>query len=106
MGYSGYTQHIGACGHQWEVDSSVIIYGFRKERKKALICGVCGAKSKFTADVDVTNGSCQDGDETSFPAPMKKIGHTDTWHTDHYGNKYAVMAPTFEPVGDRWRTEN
>lgn len=104
MSYEGFTQYIGHCGHQWEVNAGVLTYGSKRDRERAATCSVCGSKAAFWADVDVTNGYQQAGDPSSFRAPVRKVGFTDTWHTDHYGNRYAVKHPTFQPKGSRWRT--
>lgn len=102
MGYKGYFQYIGECGHHWEIDSSVFIYGTKAEKEKALRCPVCGDHAHHLARVDETNGFEQEGDPLSWPAKMKEVGFTNVWHEDHYGNKYATKHPTYDPVGWRW----
>lgn len=101
MSYEGYSQRIGECGHSWNVDDS-ICWSTTAEISAALKCPTCNAMVKFVAHVDETNGSRQVGDQSSWPAEMKQTGFTDTWNTDHYGNKYAVKHPTYSPEGDRW----
>lgn len=102
MSYEGYSQHIGECGHHWEIDSNVFSYGSTDDRENALNCPVCGKRARVSAMVDVTNGFREEGDPSSWPAKMKEVGFTDSWHEDHYGNKYATKHMTYEPVGKRW----
>ena len=104
MGYRGFTQYIGSCGHQWEVDAMTLTYGTQAERKSATMCPVpgCGCKAEVFASVDNTNGYGKEYGSNCVHAPTTKTGFTDEWRTDHHGNKYAVKHETFEPKGKRW----
>lgn len=104
MGYCGFTQYIGTCGHQWEVDATVLSYGTQAERKAVTKCPVpgCGCKAKVFADVDTTNGYGEEYGPDCVQVPMTKVGFTDEWRTDHYGNRYAVKHLTFKPRSKQW----
>ncbi len=104
MGYRGFVQLIGTCGHQWEVEAGTFAHGARTAKVKALACPVCGAKAGCSAEVDVTNGYGKQYGAWAVRAPATVTGFTDEWKTDHYGNRYAVKHETFEPYGPRWRT--
>lgn len=97
MSFEGFYQKIGVCGHQWEDDASC--YNADQERKE---CPVCGAQPDVYALVDTTNGYGEEYGEYADRAKVRVIGFTDSWHEDHYGNKYAVKHPTYSPVGKRW----
>lgn len=102
MGYRGMVQYIGACGHPWAIDDSVLSYGDAQERKAALQCPVCGKPAAHFATIDLTNGSGEQYGSNTVEAPTKEIGFTEEWKTDHHGNRYALKFVTVEPVGPRW----
>ena len=93
MSFEGYYQYICVNGHQW----SGTIWMLGDEE-----CLVCHAPFEFEHMVDRTNGTVED-DPSTFAAPMKVIGFTDKWNTDHHGNKYATKIRTYIPVGSRWK---
>jgi hypothetical protein len=56
MGYRGFYQYIGKCGHRWDVDSMILSYGTNEEKAAARRCPVCKQKPEWFAVVDLTNG--------------------------------------------------
>jgi hypothetical protein len=103
MGYRGIYQYIGRCGHTWDVDSGVLSYGTTDEKVVARTCPACKQTPVWYAVVDLTNGYGTQYGEDAVTAPLKEVGFTDSWHTDHYNNRYAIKHKTYEPVGPRWK---
>lgn len=52
----------------------------------------CGASFNWTHVIDETNGS----EPEDYNLPVE-IDFEDEWHTDHYGNRYAVKIPLYKP---------
>lgn len=104
MSYEGYEEFICPNGHHWGVDASVFNYGNLEEREQAYVCPHCKEKAKYACSVDETNGYNENNPWT-FSGPKEEIGFDDEWHQDHYGNKYAVKIPKFQPnlfIKNRW----
>ncbi len=96
MSFEGYYQYICVDGHQCSGD--IWSLGDGKECPECWCC----APFEFEHMVDQTNGIVED-DPSTFAAPMKEVGFTDTWRTDHYGNKYATKTRTYVPEGSEWK---
>lgn len=97
MSYEGYTEYLCTKGHAASVDAMVISYGDGAPAR----CQ-CGAEWEFVHDVDTTNGYDEDDPSTSSAGTVV-IGHEDTWHRDHYGNRYATMTHLHGPEeGSAW----
>lgn len=100
MSYEGYTQYLCSNGHTWKLDAGE----FLEPSSIKFNCPKCGAKPTHYADVDETNGFVED-DPSTFDAPLTVIRQEDEWHTDHYGNRYAIRIPIHGvPANSRWRT--
>jgi len=86
--FEGYTEYLCKEGHYF-VDSCYMDTSVER-------CPECGASIEYAHDVDITSGQ----DE----AAKVKIGHTDIWSVDHYGNKYANKMMFFKPAeGSDWK---
>ena len=95
MSYEGYEEYICEKGHYWIVDC----YGSARDVEK---CRVCQSKVKYWHAVDVTNGTDYN-DPSTYAASIKELGFEDSWHTDHYGNRYATKMPVYEPDDPQWK---
>lgn len=104
MSYEGYEEFICKNGHYNTLDVNYFTYGSDdpKIQKEMEFCPCCGEKYKWQCSVDQTNGYYED-DPSTFDAPKKVVGFTDSWHVDHYGNKYATKIFQYEPINNRYQ---
>lgn len=92
MSYEGCTEYLCGKGHYWNVD----VY-MEKDQE---ICPVCGGLPHYMHSINQTNGY-EAGDPSTFSAATKQIGYEDEWREDHYGTRYAIKIPKYEP-GTGW----
>lgn len=93
MSYEGSQEWLCANGHYlmgscWDAELTV--------------CPRCHAPITHRHSIDETNGP-DESDPSTLPAPKEQIGTEDDWHTDHHGNRYAVLVRRYKPVAE-WRT--
>jgi hypothetical protein len=93
MSYEGTEEYLCEKGHYTAYDCNS---GTPAE------CSICKAKIKYHHSVDETNGFDEEDPRTTS-APTLGIGFEDDWHTDHYGNLYALKVLLFSPNSSEWR---
>lgn len=94
MGYQGYEEVLCARGHHNELGKDDAIPDVCPNRD-------CDAKVTRRHSVDTTNGYNRSYPSTCS-APKREIGFDDEWHTDHHGNRYAVMRPRYASKSRVW----
>lgn len=95
MSYEGYLEYLCGSGHYMRRDCNA------DAPEK---CRVCDAPITRWHSVDQTNGMIK-GLSDTMPAPKQQIGSTDVWNVDHYGNRYAVSVPQYQPL-EEWRRQS
>ncbi len=93
MSYEGYVEYICVKGHLFARDCY---------SDEPAICIRCRGKVAYIHPVDETNGIDED-DPGTFSGDVEIVGEEDTWHRDHYGNKYATRITLVSPNSKVWR---
>lgn len=96
MGYSGYTEYLCENGHYFTRDCW---------DSKPSVCPYCQSFIKYFHSVDTTNGYDEEYPDTCR-AEKNEIGFDDTWHDDHYGNRYATKRLRYKPLeisDEKWK---
>jgi hypothetical protein len=92
VSYEGSVEYLCADGHYCVCDA------YEDDLRW---CRHCAKPITYCHSVDQTNGLIT-GDPGTQPAPKTQIRTDDAWRMDHYGTKYAIRVPIYEP-GEHWR---
>lgn len=99
MGYKGYVEVICVTGHYECRDDNTHDTETDPFRDP---CKVCQARIEVFHEMDVTNGYDRQ-DPSACEAPKIEAGFTDTWHKDHYDNRYALKHLTYRVNSRDWK---
>ena len=99
MSYEGVEEFLCKNGHYWTIDAGLDAYATDEERDHYRTCPSCCSKAKYHCRIDETNGTDEEIPET-YAGPKIEIGWMDIPAEDHYGNKYFVKVPEYQPVLD------